>query len=222
MVRHRLGGSDLVRAREHWRHGGGERAKGLCLNCLPPLARHHPLTVEAAQWLNQRAFRKLGQHLRNDTQATGVRHIVWRLRDDLVDLYRLVDRIDKTSIRTTGEDRSVLDLLHAIRIAAIIDSLVLICQTPTLAESNQYSNADILALGLKLDFATATTIIQSAFTTGLAANETDDLVEPEDYSVSNSGNYSVIEEQVLKPLAHNQHIIHTITQMVSAHYGAHG
>lgn len=174
------------------------------------------------QHRNQRAFRKLGQHLRNDTQATGVRHIVWRLRDDLVDLYRLVDRIDKTSIRTTGEDRSVLDLLHAIRIAAIIDSLVLICQTPTLAESNQYSNADILALGLKLDFATATTIIQSAFTTGLAANETDDLVEPEDYSVSNSGNYSVIEEQVLKPLAHNQHIIHTITQMVSAHYGAHG
>ena len=50
------------------------------------------------QHKNQRAFRKLGQHLQNDTQAAGIRHTVWRLRDDLVDLYRLVERIgDKHS-----------------------------------------------------------------------------------------------------------------------------
>ena len=35
------------------------------------------------QYKNQRAFRKLGQHLQNDTQAAGIRHTVWRLRDDL-------------------------------------------------------------------------------------------------------------------------------------------
>jgi phosphoenolpyruvate carboxylase len=174
------------------------------------------------QYKNQRAFRKLGQHLQNDTQATGIRHTVWRLRDDLVDLYRLVDRIGDGSIRITGDDRSTLDLLHAIRIAVIIDSLTLICQTPNLGESNQYSNADILALGLRLDFETAMEIIQSAFTAGYAASAKDGLAEAEDYSQSNTGNYSVIDEQILQPLAANQRIIRTITQMISAHYGAHG
>ena len=127
------------------------------------------------QYKNQRAFRKLGQHLQNDTQAAGIRHTVWRLRDDLVDLYRLVERIGDGSIRITGDDRSTLDLLHAIRIAVIIDSLTLICQTPNLGESNQYSNADILALGLRLDFETAMEIIQSAFTVGYAASSRDGL-----------------------------------------------
>lgn len=174
------------------------------------------------QYKNQRAFRKLGQHLQNDTQATGIRHTVWRLRDDLVDLYRLVDRIGDGNIRVTGDDRSTLDLLHAIRIAVIIDSLTLICQTPNLGESNQYSNTDILALGLRLDFETAMEIIQSAFTAGYAASAKNGLAEAEDYSLSNTGNYTVIEEQILRPLADNQRIIRTITQMISAHYGAHG
>ena len=174
------------------------------------------------QYKNQRAFRKLGQHLQNDTQAAGIRHTVWRLRDDLVDLYRLVERIGDGSIRITGDDRSTLDLLHAIRIAVIIDSLTLICQTPNLGESNQYSNADILALGLRLDFETAIEIIQSAFTVGYATSAKDGLAEAEDYSQSNTGNYSVIDEQILQPLDANQRIIRTITQMISAHYGAHG
>jgi hypothetical protein len=44
----------------------------------------------------------------------------------------------------------------------------------------------------------------------------------EDYSQSNTGNYTVIDKQILQPLGANQRIIHTITQMISAHYGAHG
>ena len=83
-------------------------------------------------------------------------------------------------------------------------------------------HADILALGLRLDFETAIEIIQSAFTVGYAASSRDDLAEAEDYSQSNTGNYSVIDEQILQPLDANQRIIRTITQMISAHYGAHG
>ena len=174
------------------------------------------------QYKNQRAFRKLGQHLQNNTQATGIKHTVWRLRDDLVDLYRLVERIGDGSIRITGDDRSTLDLLHAIRIAVVIDSLTLICQTPNLGESNQYSNSDIISLGLRLDFDSAIEIIQSAFTAGYSASARDGLTEFEDYSQSNTGNYSVIDKKILQPLAANHRIIRTITQMVSAHYGAHG
>ena len=174
------------------------------------------------QHSNQRGFRKLSQHLRDDTKATGIRHTVWRLRDDLVDLYRLAERIDEEAIRTTGQERAELDLLHAIRIAVIIDSLVLISRTPNLAESNQYSNADILALGLRLDFEEAALIIRSAFASGTASPNEGLLSEPENYSASNTGNFSIVEDRILRPLAHNKAIILTITQMISAHYGAHG
>ena len=65
-------------------------------------------------------------------------------------------------------------------------------------------------------------IIQSAFTAGYATSAKDGLAEAEDYSQSNTGNYNVIDEQILQPLAANQRIIRTITQMISEHYGAHG
>jgi len=174
------------------------------------------------QHRNQRAFRKLGQHLRSDSQATGIRHTVWRLRDDLVDLYRLTERAGEASIRITGENRSHLDLLHAIRIAVIIDSLVLICRTPNFSESQHYSNADILTFGLRLDFATVSEIIRSAFKLGHVGPSRRILAEPETYSATNSGHYDGIDEQILEPLAANRRIILTITQMISAHFGAHG
>ena len=174
------------------------------------------------QHTNQGAFRKLGQHLHESGQAKGVRQTIWRLRDDLVDLYRLVDQIGDSSLRNTGKDRSRLDLLHAIRIAVIVDSLVLLCRTPSFAESNNYSNSDLLLVGLRLDFETAVSIIQSAFATTSNSRVTNAISETETYSMSNSGNYAVIEEQILKPLKINHCIILTITQMVSGHYGAHG
>jgi phosphoenolpyruvate carboxylase len=174
------------------------------------------------QHTNQCAFRKLGQHLNESGQAKGVRQTIWRLRDDLVDLYRLVDQIGDSSLRNSGKDRSKLDLLHAIRIAVIIDSLVLLCRTPTFAESNNYSNSDLLLAGLRLDFETATSIIQSAFATATSNRVTDEVAEIETYSMSNSGNYAVIKEDILEPLKVNHDIILTITQMVSGHYGAHG
>ena len=38
---------------------------------------------------NQRAFRQIARHLRNRTAAGAVRQTVWKLREDLIDLYRL-------------------------------------------------------------------------------------------------------------------------------------
>lgn len=174
------------------------------------------------QYSNQRAFRKLGQHLNNSGQVRGIQQTVWRLRDDLIDLYRLGEKIGDGSLRNTGEDRSALDILHAIRIAVILDSLVLLCRTPNFAESNHYSNADLLTVGLRLDFETAASIIESAFQANSYNRGIDGLAETENYSVNNSGNYAGIAEQILEPLAENQRIILTVTQMISAHYGAHG
>jgi phosphoenolpyruvate carboxylase len=174
------------------------------------------------QQRNQRGLRRLAQHLRARPRFRGIQQTVWALRDDLVDLYRLVDKVGGDNARVTGERRGALDLLHAIRLAVITDSLMVICRTPNLGESNQYSNDDILALGLSLDFAGVAEIIRDAFSRkqGAAVGET--LNEDETYSGESSGNFAAIEREILVPLQENQVLIDRITQMVSAHYGAHG
>ena len=178
------------------------------------------------QQRNQRGLRRLAQHLRAQPRFRDIQQTVWALRDDLVDLYRLVDKVGEDNARVTGERRGALDLLHAIRLAVITDSLMVICRTPNLGESNQYSNDDILALGLSLDFAGVGEIIRDAFSRGpgAALGETlgETLGEAETYSGESSGNFAAIEREILAPLRENQVLINRITQMVSAHYGAHG
>ena len=56
------------------------------------------------------------------------------------------------------------NLLHAIRIALIIDSLTLICHTPNFGDNIHHSNDHIISLGLRLDFPSVISIIKSAFT----------------------------------------------------------
>ncbi|NBR02473.1 MAG: hypothetical protein EBT94_05020 [Alphaproteobacteria bacterium] len=174
------------------------------------------------QQRNQRALRRLAQHLRGRPRFRDIKQTVWALRDDLVDLYRLVDKVGEDNARVTGERRGALDLLHAIRLAVITDSLMIICRTPNLGESNQYSNDDILALGLSLDFTGVAGIIQDAFSRKPRAAIGDTLDEPETYSAESDGNFAAIEREILHPLRENQTLIDRITQMVSAHYGAHG
>lgn len=174
------------------------------------------------QQRNQRALRRLAQNLRGRPRFRDIQQTVWALRDDLVDLYRLVDKIGGDTARVTGERRGKLDLLHAIRLAVIIDSLMVICRTPNLGESNQYSTNDILALGLSLDFDGVAEIIRDAFSRRSRAAVSESLTEPETYSTESAGNFEAIEREILHPLRENQVLIDRITQMVSAHYGAHG
>ena len=171
---------------------------------------------------NQRALRRLAQHLGARPRFRDIQQTVWALRDDLVDLYRLVDMVGGETARTVGASRGHLDLLHAIRIAVISESLMMICRTPNLGESNRYSNDDILALGLRLDFVSAAEIIRSAFGPSGHGDQAAILDEPETYSRESGSNFAAIEREVLDPLAANQVIIDRITQMISAHYGAHG
>ena len=46
---------------------------------------------------NQRAFRQIANHLRNRTAAGAVRQTVWKLREDIIDLYRLTAALDTGS-----------------------------------------------------------------------------------------------------------------------------
>lgn len=172
---------------------------------------------------NLKAYRKLAALLQDGVESSAVRKTVWLLRNDLMDLYRLSRVLGIEGVRTQGHDRLELDLLHAIRIAVILNSLSLICQTPRFAESNHYSNDDVIRLALKLDFESVHNIIVSEFSLDKGrANDMLELAEPASHNKPSLKSYLGLQDKVLKPLKMNRHLILKISQMISAHYGAHG
>ncbi len=172
---------------------------------------------------NQRALRTLSNYLQNFPKFTGTQKIVLIFKDDLVDLYKLIDRLNQSNIEITNETNEThLDVLHAIRIAVIAHSLILICKTPKLGETNLYSNHDILNFGLSLDLESVIEIINNTFSNNSQVLWENKLVEPETYSGESAGNIAAIKREILDPLAESETIIKKITQMISAMYGAHG
>ena len=173
------------------------------------------------QHSNQRAFRQLATHLNKAPYATAMRQTAWKLRDDLIYLYRLFDKLEIGDIRTTGTDRLSLDLLHALRLTIITDSLVKIAKVPRFAESNRHSNTDLVNAALRLDFESACQIIEIEFPEK-HGHKAADLAEPDDYLATQSTGYEKTRDKLLAPLYDNQKKLRLITQLISAHYAAHG
>ena len=173
------------------------------------------------QHSNQRAFRQLASHLNKAPYAAAMRQTAWKLRDDLIYLYRLFNKLDMGNIRTTGTDRIILDLLHAIRLTIITDSLIKIAQVPRFAESNRHSNTDLVNAALRLDFEGACQIIEVEFPDKHAYHTTK-LEEADSYLETQSTGYETTRDELLTPLYENQKKLRLITQLISAHYGAHG
>ena len=171
---------------------------------------------------NLRAYRKLGFMLNDDRRTRAIRQIVWRLRDDLIDLYRLSKSVGVEDVRISGEERVSLDMIHAVRIALIIDSLALICRVPSFAEPTRLSNEDVLRQALSLDFDEAQAIIRQKFSLDKTKHEHSEVAETQNYRDDSHSDYQAIAEQILVPLERNNQMIKRITQMISGHYGAHG
>ena len=171
---------------------------------------------------NLRGYRMLGRVLAGRRDASNVARVVWKMRDDLIDLYQLTRQTGLDGVRVTGQQRTDLDILHAVRIALIIDSLLLVCRVPRFAESGQYSNAQMLNLALALDFDSVQEIVTEIFSLDAAARPGLTLEEPQSYAEDNAENYRQISDQILRPLAENKELILQISQMISGYYGAHG
>ena len=171
---------------------------------------------------NQRAFRQIANFLRNGTSATAIRQTVWRLREDLIDLYRLTSQLGTGSARTTGDDRSDIDILHATRIALIIDTIVRAFQVPRFSESNRFSQSDLYNAALTLNFALIDEIVTQEFPEDVRSKTDMQLKETETYTQNAQLSYGDMTLKIREPIAHNQKLIMKITQLISAKYGAHG
>ena len=171
---------------------------------------------------DQRAFRLLGKFLKNRESAMAIRQTVWKLRDDLIDLYRLSAALGTTSARTTGPDRTDLDLLHAIRIAVIMESIVRVFQVPRFTESNRFSQSDLYEAAITLDFDLVEQIVAAEFPSDDRDYGTGTFDERDSYSQESHLNYADTVQKIRQPLAKNKALIMQVTQLVSSKYSAHG
>ena len=160
--------------------------------------------------------------LLTEKRVSKIKQLIWRLRDDLMDLYMVTEKAEKTNIRTSGKERVNLDILHSLRIALIINSLVIMCKIPKLSTSNKFTNSDILSYGLLLDFNNVIKIIRSAFSNNKSFKDGNQIKEKENYSSSNKSNLSLIEKEIIRPLERNNKMIKNITQLVAVNHGAYG
>ena len=205
--------------------------KGKSIGSLNTLLAYCKL-IDAGFWVDKAyheqqsdykfAYRKIGEHLQNDKRSSRIRQLIWRLRDDLIDLYSITEKIGEKSIRNSGKERVNLDILHSIRIALIIESLVIICKIPKLSETNKFNNSDILSFGLLLDFKGVIDIVKNAFSINKSYVDNMKIKEEENYFSKGESNFNVMEKKIIKPLEKNYKLIQKITQLVSANHGAFG
>ncbi len=169
-----------------------------------------------------RAFRRLGTALGESRRAQSVKQMVATLRDDLIDLYRLANQLGEDTVRIEGDERLTLDMLHALRIALIMDTLIIIARTPRFTESQKHRNEDVLRHALLLDFEAALDIIREEFFLNRETSQTGGLSEAETYRSDNPSQYHLLENEIIAPVENHHKKIILITQMISAHYNAHG
>ena len=171
---------------------------------------------------NLRSFRRISSLLGGSRSAEAVHRLVGKFRDDLIQLYRVSKRTKKEDARTQDNDRVLLDLIHAIRIFILTETLVLFARVPKFAESSKYSADQSLELALTLDFSGAVDIIKDEFSSHSKVGTTLKLSEMENYRRSLDPIYLDIEDQLINPILECQCYLERLSLMISSVHDAHG
>ena len=171
---------------------------------------------------NLRSFRRISSLLGGSRSAEAVHRLVGKFRDDLIQLYRVSKRTKKEDARTQDSDRVLLDLIHAIRIFILTETLVLFAKVPKFAESSKYSADQSLEMALTLDFSGAVDIIKDEFSSHSKVGTTLKLSETENYRRSLDPIYLDIEDQLINPIIESQSYLERLSLMISSVHDAHG
>ena len=171
---------------------------------------------------NLRSFRRIASLLAGSRSAEAVHRLVGKFRDDLIHLYRVTKRTMKEDARTQDNDRMLLDLIHAIRIFILTETLVLFARVPSFAESSKYTADQSLELALTLNFSGAVDIIKDEFSSQSKLGKALKLSETENYRRSLDPIYLDIEDQLINPIIQCQSYLERLSLMISSVHDAHG
>ena len=142
-----------------------------------------------------------------------------RLRSDSISLTRILGQMD---LAPRGHAPVGLDLLHAVRLAAIQHCFLIAARLPAFTPQGGFSREDVMALIFALDVPRACRTLRETFPTGPHEEARAPLDEPADYPAEGDARYQGIERDFVGPLERTHEVILGVSVGIANHFSAVG
>ena len=142
-----------------------------------------------------------------------------RLRSDAISLTRILGQME---LAPRGHTPVGLDLLHAVRLAAIQHCFLIAARLPAFTPQGGFSREDVMALIFALDVPQACRTLRETFPTEPHEEARAPLEEPADYPPEGDARYGGIERDFVAPLERTYDVILRVSVGVANHFAAVG
>ena len=161
----------------------------------------------------------LAAALSEDHRYFAALQLAARLRSDSIALSRTMAAMD---LPARGAAPVSLDLLHAVRLAAIQHCFLIAARLPAFTPQGGFSREDVMGLIFALDVPQACDTLRETFPTDAHEEARADLDEPADYPSEGGPRYEGIERDFVRPLEEAYALILAVSVGVANHYSAVG
>lgn len=169
------------------------------------------------------AFRSLATYLLKDDRCASINQLVHHLRLDAIDLHAILENQDMSGGKVPDEHRLELDLLQAIRLAAIMRIFILAAQLPRFTPQDGLSYEQVLDMALSLEIPEVVSIMRKAFPhEQRAADASASFDEPASYRPRGIDDYGRLENEIFQPMEEAYEFVREIGTGISHHFGAFG
>jgi len=142
-----------------------------------------------------------------------------RLRSDAISLTRILGQMD---LPPRGHTPASLDLLHAVRLAAIQHCFLIAARLPTFTPQGGFNREDVMELIFALDVPQACETLRETFPTDPHEEARVSLDESADYPAEGDARYQGIERDFVRPLEEAYALILRVSVGVANHFSAVG
>ena len=142
-----------------------------------------------------------------------------RLRSDSISLTRILGQMDLPPPSHTPVS---LDLLHAVRLAAIQHCFLIAARLPTFTPQGGFNREDVMSLIFALDVPQACETLRETFPTDPHEEARITLDEPANYPAEGDARYQGIERDFVRPLEESYELILRLSVGVANHFAAVG
>jgi len=165
----------------------------------------------------------LAEYLIGDDRAGVFRRLASQLRVDALKLHRLLALIpDEAPVASREQDRRMMGVLQAIRLALLQHMFLRAVQVPTFSRANDISREDVLEMVFTLRIDEALAQLRRAFPTSFPEPSDFSVTEPSDYPDDMASSYASIQQAFVDPIERAHGLILRITTAIANEFGAHG
>jgi len=165
----------------------------------------------------------LAEYLTGDDRAGVFRRLASQLRVDALKLHRLLALIpDEAPAANREQDRRLMGVLQAIRLALLQHMFLRAVQVPAFSRANDISREDVLEMVFTLRIDEALAQLRRAFPTSAPELADFSVAEPSDYPDDQATGYRAIQQAFVDPIERAHGLVLRITTAVANEFGAHG